>query len=74
MRTMRAGRQPVKNKRFHALRKYRACDHSDTIVGSAGGIRREVCKSCGNVSVTYDDDYVPESQETNDDAVADDDS
>ena len=48
----------MKKKRFNALRRYQACDHRDVIVGSAGGIRREVCKTCGNVSVSYVEDVV----------------
>lgn len=29
------------------------CAHRETITGTAGGIKREVCKDCGNVSVSH---------------------
>jgi len=34
-------------------RKDKLCEHVETIAGSASGIRRVVCKDCGNVSVSH---------------------
>ena len=64
----------MKKKRFNALRRYQACDHPDVIVGSAAGIRREVCKSCGNVSVTNTEEFATGHDDELLEGVGDDDS
>lgn len=36
-----------------ANQQNKTCQHADTVAGSASGIRRVVCKDCGNVSVSH---------------------
>lgn len=36
-----------------------SCEHSETITGSAKGIRRDVCKNCGYVRVRRIDQLAP---------------
>ena len=45
-------------KRNKHHRKSADCEHRDTTTGTAHGIRRVVCKTCGQVSFTNDHDVV----------------
>ena len=45
-------------KRYKHLRKSNECEHLETTTGTAHGIRRVVCKTCGQVSFTSEHEVV----------------
>jgi len=44
---------PTMKKPTAAGRHSKDCAHLENITGSSSGIKRKVCKNCGNVSVSY---------------------
>ncbi len=46
----------LKKARFE--RRQATCAHPERITGTAHGIRREVCKTCGHVSVSHENETV----------------
>ena len=52
----------VKQSRLE--RKQAACAHAERISGTAHGIRREVCKDCGHVSVSHENETITQEFDT----------
>ena len=52
----------LKKARFE--RRQAACSHTERITGTAHGIRREVCKTCGHVRVSHESEAVTRHLDT----------
>ena len=46
------------------LRRQSRCHHPDTIVVRSVGIQRTICEHCGNISVLFLDDRLPDVDDT----------